>query len=73
MVVATKAATFPELLKIREAAALLKIHPKTMRAQIREGRIPYTRHGRRIYVLKDALAQQLRAATAMPKIGGKMK
>jgi excisionase family DNA binding protein len=71
MVVATKAAAFPELLTVREAASLLKVTPATMWDQIREGRIPHTRHGRRIYVLKDALAEQLRARTAMPKTGGK--
>jgi excisionase family DNA binding protein len=72
-VTATKAGGFPDLITVKEAAALLRLKPYSMWEAIREGRIPHTRLGRRIYVLKDELAKQLRAAIEMPKTGGKSK
>jgi excisionase family DNA binding protein len=63
MMMGTKVTAFPELLTVREAAELMKVKPDTVWGQVKAGRVPHTRHGRRVYILKAELAKQLRAAS----------
>jgi excisionase family DNA binding protein len=63
----------PKILSVAQAAEYLHVRPKRVLEQVKEGRLPATRLGRRIYILEDELAAMVRAGTEMPKTGGKTK
>ncbi|MDN4519606.1 helix-turn-helix domain-containing protein [Mycolicibacterium austroafricanum] len=57
----------PELLTINEAAALLRVHPRTVRRFIEDGRLPgYQLGGRVVRVRRDDLTKLL---TRIPTAG----
>lgn len=51
------------LLTLKEAAAILQIHPDTVRKWIKEGRIPYTRVGRVLRFRESLLEQWINRRT----------
>lgn len=50
-------------LTLAETAALLKMHPQTLRRLAKQGRIPAAKPGRRWCFLEHDLARYLRAPT----------
>lgn len=52
----------PMAYRVHEAAQLLGVSPNTLREQIRLGRVPHIRMGRRIIIPHDALETWLIAA-----------
>ena len=54
------------VLTIREAAALLKVHPNTIRNLLAEGRIPVARVGRQWRFLEGELVAWIRSGYSAP-------
>jgi len=55
-----------DLLKLAEAAQVLRVHPATLRRLIRIGQVPATRAGQSIRIARDSITQYLRRR----RIGG---
>jgi len=52
------------VVSVEEAASLLGVHPETVRREIRRGRLPAVRIGRRTLVAREVLNRLLSGATS---------